>query len=84
MYHKCEVIINDTIPGASGKNYKIPVAVKNNGMYIAIAYNKATGNPMNKKETARFYEMVDDIKKGTMLIDEIYGSSVGFRLSIDF
>ena len=83
IYHKCEVIVNDTIPGAKGKNHKIPVAVKNNGMYIAVAYNKATGNPVNKKEIIRFYEMVDDIKKGdhgTMLTDGIYGSSVGFRL----
>lgn len=82
MYHKCEVLVNETIPGATGKNHKIPVAVKNNGMYIAVAYNKATGNPVNKKETSRFYDMVDDIKKGdhgTMLTDAIYGSSVGFR-----
>jgi hypothetical protein len=51
-------------------------------MYIAIAYNKAIGNPVNKKELIRFYDMVDDIKKGdhgTMLTDGIYGSSVGFR-----
>jgi len=83
IYHKCEVIVNDTIPGATGKNHKIPVAVKNNGMYIAVAYNKATGNPVNAKELTKFYEMVDDIKKGdhgTMLTDGIYGSSVGFRL----
>ncbi|MGH1565912.1 MAG: hypothetical protein ACRBB5_00435 [Nitrosopumilus sp.] len=82
MYHKCEVLVNETIPGSTGKNHKIPVAVKNNGMYIAVAYNKATGNPVNKKETTRFYEMVDDIKRGdhgTMLTDAIYGSSVGFR-----
>jgi hypothetical protein len=82
MYHKCEVLVNEMIPGASGTNHKIPVAVKNNGMYIAVAYNKATGNPVNKKEAIRFYEMVDDIKKGdhgTMLSDAIYGSSVGFR-----
>lgn len=82
MYHKCEVLVNEMIPGASGTNHKIPVAVKNNGMYIAVAYNKATGNPVNKKEAVRFYEMVDDIKKGdhgTMLSDAIYGSSVGFR-----
>ena len=26
--------------------------------------NKARGNPVNKKETTRFYDMVDDIKKG--------------------
>ena len=82
MYHKCEVVVNETIPGASGNNHKIPIAIKNNGMYIAIAYNKATGNPVNKKETIRFYDMVDDIKKGdhgTMLTDAIYGSSVGFK-----
>ncbi|MDO8640141.1 MAG: hypothetical protein Q7R33_01230, partial [Nitrosarchaeum sp.] len=63
MYHKCEVLVNEAIPGASGTNHKIPVAVKNNGMYIAVAHNKAIGNPVNKKETIRFYEMVDDIKK---------------------
>jgi len=83
MYHKCEVIVNDTIPGISGKNHKIPVAVKNNGMYIAVAFNKATGNPVNKKETTRFYDIVDYIKKGdhgTMLTDGIYGSSVVFRV----
>ncbi|NIP91766.1 MAG: hypothetical protein GTN35_05160 [Nitrososphaeria archaeon] len=82
MYHKCEVLINETIPGASGKNHKVPVAVKNNGMYIAIAFNKATGKPVNKRETTKFYEIVDDIKKGdhgTQLGDAIYGSSVGFR-----
>ena len=82
MYHKCEVLVNETIPGASGKNHKILVAVKNNGMYISVAHNKATGNPVNKIETNRFYDMVDDIKKGdhgTMLTDAVYGSSVGFR-----
>ena len=82
MYHKCEVLVNETIPGKSVKNHKILVAVKNNGMYISVAQNKATGNPVNKKETNRFYEMVDDIKKGdhgTMLTDAVYGSSVGFR-----
>jgi len=82
MYHKCEVLVNETIPGKTGKNHKILVAVKNNGMYISVAQNKATGNPVNKKETNRFYEMVDDIKKGdhgTMLTDAVYGSSVGFR-----
>ena len=82
IYHKCEVIVNDTIPGVSDKNHKIPIAIKNNGMYIAVAQNKATGNPVNKKEIIKFYDMVDDIKKGdhgTMLTDGIYGSSVGFR-----
>jgi len=82
MYHKCEVLVNETIPGATGKNHKILVAVKNNGMYISVAHNKAKGNPVNQKETDRFYDMVDDIKKGdhgTMLTDAVYGSSVGFR-----
>jgi hypothetical protein len=82
MYHKCEVLVNETIPGATGKDHKVLVAVKDNGMYISLAHNKATGNPVNKKETDRFYEMVDDIKKGdhgTMLTDAVYGSSVGFR-----
>ena len=82
MYHKCEVLVNETIPGATGKNHKILVAVKNNGMYISVAHNKAKGNPVNKKETDRFYDMVDDIKKGdhgTMLTDAVYGSSVNFR-----
>ena len=82
MYHKCEVLVNETIPGASGKNHKILVAVKNNGMYISVAHNKATGNPVNKKETNRFYDMVDDNKKrdhGAMLTDAVYGPSVGCR-----
>lgn len=82
MYHKCEVLVNETIPGATGKNHRMPVAVKNNGMYVAVAYNKATGNPVNRREAVRFYGMVDDIKRGdhgTMLEEAIYGSSVGFR-----
>ncbi len=82
MHSKCEVIVNDTIPGASGKVHKVLVAVKDNGMYISLAHNKTTGNPVNKKEISKFYEMVDDIKKGdhgTMLTDAVHGSSVGFR-----
>ena len=82
MYHKCEVLINETIPGKSGKNHKVPVAVKSNGMYIAVAFNKATGKPVNKRDTTKFYDIVDDLKKGdhgTQLTDAIYGSSVGFR-----
>jgi hypothetical protein len=82
MYHKCEVIVNDTIPGVSDKDHKVLVAVKDNGMYISLAHNKAIGNPVNKKEISKFYEMVDDVKKGdhgTMLTDAVYGSSVGFR-----
>ncbi len=82
MYHKCEVLINEIIPGITGKNYKIPVAVKSNGMYIAVAFNKATGKPITQKETTKFYSIVDDIKKGdhgAQLTDAIYSSSVGFK-----
>ncbi len=82
MYHKCEVLINESIPGLSGKNHKVPVAIKNNGMYIAVAQNKATGYPVSKREAVKFYGIVDDIKKGvhgTQLTDAIYGSSVGFK-----
>ena len=82
MYHKCEILVDETIPGKSGKNHKIPVAVKSNGMYIAIAFNKAVGTPVNKKYLTHFYEISDDVKSGihgTQLTDAIYGSSVGFR-----
>ena len=82
MYHKCEIMINETIPGKSGKNHKVPVAVKSNGMYIAIALNKPTGNAVNKKDLIKFYDIADDIKNGdhgTQLTDAIYGSSVGFK-----
>ena len=82
MYHKCEVLINESIPGASGKNHKVQVAVKSNGMYIAIAFNKPIGNPVSKRETIKFYDIADDLKKGdhgTMLVDAIYGSSVSFK-----
>jgi len=27
MYHKCEVLISETIPGKSGKKHKVPIAV---------------------------------------------------------
>ena len=82
MYHKCEILVGESIPGKSGKNHKIPVAVKSNGMYIAIAFNKATGTPVNKKFLTNFYEISDDVKNGihgTQLTDAIFGSSVGFR-----
>ena len=82
MYHKCEIVIGDTIPGKTGKNHKIPIAVKSNGMYIAIALNKPTGNAVNKKDLIKFYDIADDIKNGdhgTQLTDAIYGSSVGFK-----
>ena len=82
MYHKCEVLVNDSIPGKTGKEHKVPIAIKSNGMYMAIAFNKATGNSINKKDVAKFYEIADDVKSGehgTQLIDAIYGSSVGFK-----
>lgn len=82
MYHKCEVKVSESIPGKSGKNHKVPIAVKNNGMYIAVGYNKPNGNAVTKRDTVKFYGVIDDIKKGdhgTMLTDAIYGSSVGFK-----
>ncbi len=82
MYHKCEILTDETIPGKSGKNYKIPIAVKNNGMYIAIGFNKPTGNTVSKKDINRFYQIAVDVKNGehgTQLTDAIYGSSVGFK-----
>ena len=50
MYHKSEILINETIPGKSGKNHKIPIAVKQNSMYTAIGFNKPIGNAMYQKE----------------------------------
>ena len=82
MYHKSEILINDTIPGKSGKNYKIPIAVKMNGMYIAIGFNKARGGSVTKKDVNKFYCIAIDVKNGehgTQLIDAVYGSSVGFK-----
>ena len=82
MYHKCEILTDETIPGKSGKNYKIPIAVKNNGMYIAIGFNKPTGNTVSKKDNIKFYQIAADVKNGehgTQLTDAIYGSSVGFK-----
>jgi hypothetical protein len=82
MYHKCEIIVNETIQGKSGKTHKVPIAVKSNGMYIAIGFNKTTGNPIAKREIAKFYKIADDVKQGyhgTQLTDAIYGSSIGFN-----
>src|SRR3989442_12587710 len=81
MFHKCENLINERIPGSSGKVHKIPISVKNNGMYIAVGYNKSRGGPISKREAVKFYEKVDDIKKsdhGNQLTERIFGSSVGF------
>jgi len=82
MYHKCEILTDETIPGKSGKMYKIPIAVKSNGMYIAIGFNKPIGNSITKKDINRFYQITLDVKNGelgTELADAIYGSSVGFK-----
>ena len=82
MYHKCDVFISETIPGKSGKNHKIPIAVKNNGMYVAVGFNKSKGHSVSKKDVIKFYDIVTDVKNGehgTQLIDAIYGSSSGFK-----
>ncbi len=82
MYHKSEILINETIPGKSGKNHKIPIAVKINGMYVAIGFNKARGGSVTKKDVNKFYLLANDVKNGehgTQLVDAIYGSSVGFK-----
>ena len=82
MYHKCEVLINETIPGKSDKNHKVPIAVKNNGMYVAVGFNKSKGHAVSKKDVAKFYDIVIDVKNGehgTQLIDAIFGSSSGFK-----
>ena len=82
MYHKCEVLINDIIPGKSNKNHKIPIAVKSNGMYVAVGFNKSKGHAVSKKDVIKFYDIVTDLKNGehgTQLIDAIFGSSSGFK-----
>jgi len=81
IYHKCEILIDEIIPGISGKNYKIPVAVKENEMYIAIAFSKSTDKAVTKQEIKKFYSIADDLKQGehgTQLIDSIYCSTSGF------
>jgi len=81
IYHKCEILIDEIIPGISGKNYKIPVVVKENEMYIAIAFSKSTDRAVTKQEIKKFYDISDDLKQGehgTQLIDSIYCSTSGF------
>ena len=82
MYHKCDVFISEIIPGKSGKNHKIPISIKNNGMYVAVGFNKSKGHPVSKKDVVKFYDIVTDLKNGehgTQLIDGIFGSSAGFK-----
>lgn len=81
IYHKCEILTNEMIQGKSGKNHLIPVAVKENEMYIAIAFNKSTDRAVTKQEIKKFYNIADDLKQGeygTQLIDFIYCSTSGF------
>ena len=82
MYHKCEILISETIPGKSGKKHKVPIAVKSNGMYIAVGFNKPSGHAVSKRDIMKFYDIVNDIKigdHGTQLVDAIFGSSSGFK-----
>ena len=81
MYPKYEILINESIQGVE-KNHKVEVAVNNNGSLVAIAENKPTGNPINKKDITKFFDVITDVKDGeygTTLSDAIYCSSVGFR-----
>ena len=81
-FHKCEILMNDSVPGESGKNHVFPVTVKSKGVYVAVAQNKASGNAVSKKEISRFYETVEDVKRGehgTMISEAIYGSAVGVK-----
>jgi len=81
IYHKCEILINEMITGGSGKNYLVPVAVKENEMYIAIAFNKSTDIAVTTQEIKKFYKISDDLKQGEQgmqLVDFIYCSSTGF------
>ena len=82
MYHKSEIVISEVIPGKSGKNHKVPIAVKHNGMYVAVGFNKPNGHAVSKRDIKKFYDIVNDIKigdHGTQLIDAIFGSSSGFK-----
>lgn len=79
-FYKREMLVDESIPGESARSRRFPVAVKDNGVYVAVAYNKSTGGPVSTREARRFYDMVDDVKRGehgAMLSEAIYGSSVG-------
>ena len=81
VYPKCEILINETITGLE-KKHKVAVAVKSNGVIVAVAENKSTGNSINKKDVTKFFNLISDIKNGengTMITDAIFCSSVGFR-----
>lgn len=81
MYHKCETLLDEAITGKSGKSHQMPIAIKNNGMFIGVAFNKFTGTPVTKQEIKKFHNTVKDLKSGdlgTQLTDAIYCSSIGF------
>ena len=81
FYPKCEVLVNHSITGLTCV-HKVAVAIKSNGVYVAVAINKVSGNQVNKKDITKFFEMVYDIKNGEygeLFTDAIYCSSVGFR-----
>ena len=81
IYPKCEFLVNHSIPGLKS-DHKVAVAIKSNGVYVAVAINKVSGNQVNKKDITKFFEMVYDIKNGEygeLFTDAIYCSSVGFR-----
>ena len=81
MYPKSEILINHDIFGFE-KKHRVSVAVKNGGTYVAIAQNKSSGNPINKKDIIKFFDVITDVKDGeygTTLSDATYCSSVGFR-----
>ncbi len=81
-HHKCEVIINEIIPGKTGKNHKVPIAIKSNGVYIAIAFNRSSGRPVSRADMSRMHDVAYDIKRGdhgTQLGEATYCSSVGFK-----
>lgn len=81
-HHKCEVIINETIPGKAKKNHKVPVAIKSNGVYIAIAFNRTKDRPVSRADMSKMHDIAYDIKRGdhgTQLGEATYCSSTGFK-----
>lgn len=82
MYYKCVTATNEKMVGKSEKSYIVPAVVKNNGMYISIAFNKNSEKKVNKRDIEKFYNIVDDIKSGadgSQLTDAIFCSSIGFN-----
>ena len=49
IYPKCEFLVNHSIPGLKS-DHKVAVAIKSNGVYVAVAINKVSGNQVNKKD----------------------------------